>query len=190
MTVIALSSLELCQLFNVLSHSSFVRVSHQLCSTSLRGGGGSFSDHGVLGDLEVGLEVHLLEVVEMLLVLHRLLLIGFNDTFHHSLASLQVSDRLDVVVGVLKVFGVSEDPVETGDFESGALVLVLELVDLLLEGEEFEINLGSFTEVDGPLDEAAEDGDVGLAWNLTANAEFISQLVQIGFSFQNEWKVA
>jgi len=143
-----------------------------------------------LSDLEVVLEVLQLEVVELGLVVQSLILIGLNDSFHHSLAILQVFDRLDVVVGEFKVSSILEDPFETGNSEGSALDLGLELLESGLEGVEFEINLGGVTEVDGPLEEAAEDGDVGLALNCGATLKAVSQTVQIGFSSQNELKVA
>jgi hypothetical protein len=104
-----------------------------------------------LGDLEVGLEVLLLEGVELRLVVHRLTLISIDDSLHHSLTSLQVVDRLDVVVGEFKLSSVLEDPFETRDFEVSAFEVSLEVLDFFLEAELFEINFGGVAEVDGPL---------------------------------------
>jgi hypothetical protein len=143
-----------------------------------------------LGDLEVGLEVLLLEGVELRLVVHRLTLISIDDSLHHSLTSLQVVDRLDVVVGEFKLSSVLEDPFETRDFEVSAFEVSLEVLDFFLEAELFEINFGGVAEVDGPLEEAVEDGDVGLANNLRASGEAQSQTVKIGSSGHNEFKVA
>ena len=143
-----------------------------------------------LGDLEVGLEVLLLEGVELRLVVHRLLLIGINDVLHHSLTILQVADRLDIVVGKFELSSVLEDPFETRDFEVSAFEVGLEVLDLFLEAKLFEINLGGVAEVDGPLEEAVEDGDVGLALNSRASGESESQTFKIGSSGHNEFKVA
>ena len=107
----------------------------------------------LLSNSKVLLEVGMLEFLELLLVHLGLLVVLVDNTLEDLKTVLHIIHRLGEERGEVVVLHLTENAIVSSDLQLGALNFKLKFLDFFLKLSKFEVNDGSFTEVDRPLDE-------------------------------------